>query len=271
VKDYMKLFSLLMVGLLLGLMGCSDSLKTPARGPDSFHRQLGDSTVALVAEIHGREREDGPEISMVKVYCTGVWISRDEILTAGHCAEGIAKHLQGVDQDSDVVVDPVNTKVHFIVEKEVDQVGTEPTAIHLGYVKAWDEDTDLALVKVTGKIIPDHAIVSLVRELPGVGERVFCVGHPKGMYWSYVEGTVSAYRDTLEMTGKTGPFVQINAAVYYGNSGGGVFDTSGRLLGIASMLGSSPNMALYVHPDSIKKFLSSVDKKVVAHKEQAGL
>ena len=90
--------------------------------------------------------------------------------------------------------------------------------------------------------------------MPGIGEHIFVVGHPRGMYWTYAEGTVSAYRNESSV----GKVVQVNATVWFGNSGGGVFDADGKLLGICSRLTKVPQMNYYVHLDSVKKFLKDV-------------
>jgi len=87
--------------------------------------------------------------------------------------------------------------------------------------------------------------------MPALGEHVYSVGHPKGMYWTFAEGTVSAYRENTVI----GEAVQVNATVWYGNSGGGVFDSSGNLVGICSRLTRVPMMNYFVHLDSVKRML----------------
>ncbi len=86
--------------MLMMLMGCVGGGKLSGGSPNSFHQKLGDMTVALVTELHGKIGER--EVSQVRVYCTGVWISKDQILTAGHCAEGIARHEMGVEDETGV-------------------------------------------------------------------------------------------------------------------------------------------------------------------------
>lgn len=232
----MKLFKKLVIGLaVLTLGGCGTSLKTPIRSPDSLHSHIGNATVALV-----QATEDGG----VHVYCTGVWISANEILTAGHCVE----HEEGGD--------PVGNKVHYIIQKEVEGVGEEPSAVHLGKVSAFEVDHDLAVVKTIASGTPEHEVAELASELPAIGEHIFVVGHPRGLYWSYVEGTIAAYRGVDDTS--IGSAVQVNATIWYGNSGGGVFDSSGKLVGICSRLTRVPNMSYFVHIDYAKRFLKDL-------------
>jgi S1-C subfamily serine protease len=230
-----------MVGLILTLVACSSSLKTPVRSPDSLHSHLGSSTVALVMT-----REDGD----VRPYCTGVWVSPDEILTAKHCIE---REVEGVD------VDPLGSKVYYVIEKEVHESGEDPAAIHLGHVKAIDVDHDLAIVVAKAAGIPAHEYVTFASEMPALGEDIYVVGHPRGLYWSYVKGQVSAYRyDSSDV----GPVVQVDATVWFGNSGGGVFDGSGKLVGICSRLTRVPHMNYFIHLDSVKKFYHELHEPV---------
>lgn len=232
--------------MMLGLVGCGGSLKTPVNSPDSLHSHIGASTVALVhfkVNIH-KDKETG-EIDNVSVdirpHCTGVWISEDEMVTADHCVE------------SEDVTDPVGTKTYYVVQGEVKEVMDDPAAIHMARIVAVDKDNDVALLKAVPGGIPSHESASLASTMPGLGEHVYVVGHPRGMYWSHAEGTVSAYRGD-ESSG-IGKVVQVNATVWYGNSGGGVFDGGGNLVGICSRLTRVPMMNYFVHIDSVKRMV----------------
>ena len=236
----MKKMLLMVVSLcmLLGIMGCGASKTTPVRSPSPLIERIGDSTVALV-RIVGDE-EEGYRIFP---FCTGVWVSEKEILTAGHCVA----HEEGLD--------PVDAKVYYVLQREVKEVLDDPAALHLAKVTGYDEEHDLALIKgAEGGIPSGHAVAPLASEMPGLGEHVWAVGHPKGMYWTFVEGTVSAYRSESSI----GKVVQVNATVWFGNSGGGVFDSQGNLLGVCSRLTRVPMMNYYVHLDSVKKFLKGL-------------
>jgi len=235
---------LLLVCLLALIISCASG-PLRLRCASNFHKHLGGVTVALVFQN---------DSGVIRPYCTGVWISEDEILTAGHCAAGISRHIKNLEENDPV--DPVGVNINYIVEDEVDQAG-KVTGLHMGHIKFWTEDHDLALIKVDGITTPRHQIAHLVTSLPVPGDKVFCVGHPSGMFWTYVEGTVSAYRDIPDAHGK---LIQINASVYFGNSGGGVFDENGDLLGIASFLIQQPNMAMYISVENINDFLKNQSK-----------
>lgn len=202
------------------------------RSADSIHQHVGSSTVGLV-----QMDEDGD----VRVYCTGIWVGADKILTANHCVER--------EEGSD----PTDRVVYYVIEKEVHELGELPAALHRGTVMAYDGDNDLALIKAVAAGVPPHEVAELADELPAMGEHVLVVGHPKGAYWTYVEGTVAAYRKETPI----GKAIQFNGTAWFGNSGGGLFDMEGHLLGVCSRLVNIPNMSLFVHLDSIKQFIKN--------------
>ena len=75
-----------------------------------------------------------------------------------------------------------------------------------------------------------------------IGERVYAVGSPAGLEISMSEGIVSGIRNLPE-----GDMIQMTAAISKGSSGGGLFDSSGRLIGLTTSYvegGQSLNFAL---------------------------
>ena len=74
-------------------------------------------------------------------------------------------------------------------------------------------------------------------DLLEVADTVTAVGHPHGLAWSLTEGVVShSARFWHEFSATSGfPLVQLDAALNPGNSGGGLFNEAGYLVGINSM------------------------------------
>lgn len=62
-----------------------------------------------------------------------------------------------------------------------------------------------------------------------VGQRVYAIGAPEGLELTFTEGLVSSLR---EFEGSQ--YIQTSAAISQGSSGGGLFDTEGRLIGITA-------------------------------------
>lgn len=64
-----------------------------------------------------------------------------------------------------------------------------------------------------------------------IGEKAFAVGNPNGNVWTYTEGPVSSFRKQ-RLGGREVKVIQIQTPLNPGNSGGGLYDQDGFLLGI---------------------------------------
>lgn len=96
-----------------------------------------------------------------------------------------------------------------------------------------DQTTDLALIKIDGKNLP--AITIANSDDIKVGEWVLAVGNPLGLNKTVTAGIVSAKARSLGANGVES-FIQTDAAINKGNSGGALVNTKGELVGINAML-----------------------------------
>jgi len=247
-----RIFGLLLVVLLaVDLSGCASLLSQQKEEHAQVVNHVRASTVALVASVDDK----------VHVFCSGVWVDSDSILTANHCMQGLAD-IQSRQQKT--LIAPMGVKVHYVLENEVQNVGEEPTGIHLGTAVFLDSKHDLALIHADGNAIPKHGIIKLAPKTPPVSDRLYIVGHQTGLYFTFMEGVAAAYRKNFDEIGVdiSGPFLQIQSDVFFGNSGGGAFNTDGELVGIASFLMRAPGMSYFIHVETIRTFLK--DAKVIS-------
>ncbi len=91
-----------------------------------------------------------------------------------------------------------------------------------------DPKTDLALLKVEGDGFP---FVSFAAKPPRVGDWVIAVGNPFGLGGTVTAGIVSARGRDIG-SGPYDDFIQIDAPVNHGNSGGPTFNTDGQVVGV---------------------------------------
>lgn len=96
-----------------------------------------------------------------------------------------------------------------------------------------DKTTDLALIKVDGKNLPTLPIAD--SDKVKVGEWVIAVGNPFGLNNTVTAGIISAKARSLGANGVES-FIQTDAAINAGNSGGALVNTQGELVGINAML-----------------------------------
>jgi len=146
-----------------------------------------------------------------------------------------------VTQGSGVVVAPglVATNRH-VVESGGEIVVFHRGESHPATVEQADPEYDLCTLRVPSLPAPpsETAPVGTLR----TGQRVYAIGAPQGLDLTISSGLVSALRPYGEF-----PLIQTDASVSQGSSGGGLFDTEGRLVGIttaSAMDGQNLNFAL---------------------------
>jgi len=111
--------------------------------------------------------------------------------------------------------------------------GDEKTATVVGT----DKRTDLAVVKVDG--VNDLPFVNFATDDVRVGDWVVAVGNPFGLGGTVTAGIVSARGRDIAGSAQ-GDFLQIDAAVNTGNSGGPAFNLKGEVVGVNTAI-FSPN------------------------------
>ena len=133
---------------------------------------------------------------------------------------------------SGVIIAPgqIVTNCHVIEGADLIYVKREKFS-SVTLVRFEDPDRDLCQIGAVNKNGFDKAIsgVVSVTELR-VGQRVYAIGAPQGFDLTLSDGLISSLRSIDEV----GTIIQTNAPMSQGSSGGGLFDTSGRLIGITS-------------------------------------
>lgn len=225
----MKYLALILALLLLGC-GCSGAQQSAQQRTDTV-RMLQDATVALVKR--------DPTTLEPSVMCSGVWIDERHILTAKHCVKG---------------VDEIDYAVYSAVTPDKDF----PFALPARVVKRGAGDIDLALLVILDEVPPMHGVARLAMYAPNTGEQLHIVGHPLGLPWSYSPAWVSGQRS--EMFGEKFGRLQLFSAGAPGNSGGGVFNADGEVVGIfIEWLGNYgvPCVGFAVRGSVVRGFLES--------------
>ncbi|MGJ0509848.1 MAG: Do family serine endopeptidase [Methylocystis sp.] len=128
-----------------------------------------------------------------------------------------------------------------------------------------DKRTDLALLKVSDGKLP---YVDWASTPPRVGDWVIAVGNPFGLGGSVTAGIVSARGRDIG-AGPYDDFLQIDAPVNRGNSGGPAFDAHGNVVGVNTAIyspsGGSVGIGFAIPAEVAKDVIASLkDKGVVA-------
>lgn len=157
------------------------------------------------------------------------------------------------------------TNNHVIDNADVISVKLNDGREFQGRVIGTDPSTDLALVKIESDDLPTIPVGD--SELLKVGEWVLAVGNPFNMTSTVTAGIVSAKARTLGVYNQgVESFIQTDAAINQGNSGGALVNARGELVGINSVL-YSPTGAYSGCGFAIP---TSIMKKVVSDLKEYG-
>ncbi len=122
-------------------------------------------------------------------------------------------------------------------------------------------DHDLAVLKI-------NAPEKLLKSIPignskdlRVGQRAISIGNPFGLDYSLTTGVVSALGRSMRSIGgrKIQDVIQTDAAINPGNSGGPLLDSSGNLIGVATMIyspsGASAGVGFAIPVNTVKRIV----------------
>ncbi len=151
------------------------------------------------------------------------------------------QHEHGVALGSGFIIDPsgyVVTNNHVVSQADKVTVIFQDGSKHPAKIIGRDEKTDLALLKIDApQPLPYVSWGKSGAEQ--VGDWVVAVGNPFGLGGSVSPGTISARGRDIN-AGPYDDFLQIDASINKGNSGGPTFNLNGQVVGINSAI-YSPN------------------------------
>lgn len=119
----------------------------------------------------------------------------------------------------------VVTNEHVISGSSSIVVKTSQGRPYLGQVLAEDTKRDLAILSTN---TPECSKLTFEETNPSVGTEVFAVGNPLGLQGTVTKGIVSAIR-TIDVK-----YIQIDAGLNPGNSGGPLVNKDGKVLGVST-------------------------------------
>ncbi|MBE8215218.1 MAG: trypsin-like serine protease [Endozoicomonadaceae bacterium] len=171
------------------------------------------------------------------------------------------KSIQYKSIGSGVIVDEkgwILTNLHVVKKADSIHVLLEDGRQVKAILKGQDAATDLAMLKID---LMNLQAISWIKQQKRIriGDVVLAIGNPFGLNQSVSMGIVSAIKRNLYLH-QYDQFIQTDAAIHPGNSGGALINTSGHLIGITSALFSndSGNQGLgFAIPAYIAQFVTS--------------
>jgi len=203
------LFKRLLIFPILVVFGCTAAID--AKSLDKVFNNVNPSVVVIFTKERGYSKETLGETLTSGNLGSGFVISKDGlIMTAAHVVQ---------------VADEVTVQFLDGTQEDAKVVGTDKTA-------------DVALLKLDK--LPSKIFVAKLGDSDkvNVGDKVFVVGAPHGLFHTLTVGYISGRRSPGSLSNKLLPleFLQTDAAINTGNSGGPMFNQKGEVIGIVSSI-----------------------------------
>ena len=154
------------------------------------------------------------------------------------------------------------TNNHVVDKAKTVTITTDDGKTYSAKVVGTDPKTDVALIKVDGPT--DFPFVKLATASPRIGDWVLAVGNPFGLGGTVTAGIVSARGRDIG-AGPYDDFLQIDAPVNRGNSGGPTFDLSGNVVGVNTAIyspsGGSVGIAFAIPSQTVQSVVDQLKDK----------
>jgi len=160
------------------------------------------------------------------------------------------------------------TNNHVVADAEEITVKLADKSEYSAKIIGSDSETDIALIKLDGKVSPEMVAKLGDSDKIRIGEWAIAVGNPFGLDWTVTVGVISARgRSNLAIGGATGPsyqdFIQTDASINFGNSGGPLLNIRGEVIGVNTAINAAGQGIGFAIPINLAS-------KVVAQLKESG-
>jgi serine protease Do len=154
------------------------------------------------------------------------------------------------------------TNNHVVDKAQTVEVTADDGKTYSAKVIGTDSRTDVALIKIDGR--NDFPYVRFADAPPRIGDWVLAVGNPFGLGGTVTAGIVSARGRDIG-AGPYDDFIQIDAPVNKGNSGGPTFNVDGTVIGVNTAIyspsGGSVGIAFAIPSETVKSVVAQLKDK----------
>lgn len=169
------------------------------------------------------------------------------------------------------------TNFHVIQNASKIQVTLSDRTVYEAKVVGQEPNKDLAVLKIDAPANKLQPIPVGQSSTLRVGQSVYAIGNPFGLDQTLTTGVISALgREITSLTGRPiRDVIQTDAAINPGNSGGPLLDSSGRLIGVNTMIyspsGASAGIGFSIPVDEVNWVVSDLIKYGVLKRPVMGI
>lgn len=155
-----------------------------------------------------------------------------------------------------IIGDLIITNSHVVVGLKEVIISTKTLPRTIGHVVYDDAAYDLAFILSPVPLRPNHPL-ALCSSSIGDGDTVIAIGHPYGLNYSTTEGIISK---AIRLQGEV-EYIQFDAALNPGNSGGPLINESGEVIGVNTFIIQNSNnlgfaLPYYLLQEALENFLA---------------
>ncbi|HSA79380.1 MAG TPA: DegQ family serine endoprotease [Geminicoccaceae bacterium] len=164
---------------------------------------------------------------------------------------------------------------HHVVDGAIEVTVTLQDGKELtGKVIGKDPDTDLALVRVEADEADLHPVTFADSDTVRVGDPVIAIGSPFGLGGTVTAGIVSADHRAIG-AGRYDDFLQIDAPINRGNSGGPTFNLQGEVIGVNTLIhspsGGNVGIGFAIPANLVKQVVADLEDDGVVERGWLGV
>jgi Do/DeqQ family serine protease len=240
-KSVALFFALLttILGLTAGLFAADKAAARPAVKKPTLKvdaTPIGDTKSAVVLSYADALEAIRPAV--VSVYSSKIVRQQVPEFLRQFGAQGREQKQRGLGSGVIISTDGfIITNNHVIDEADEVKVLLNDEREFTAKVIGTDPKTDVAVIKIEAEKLPAATLADSTKLR--VGDVVFAIGNPLGVGQTVTMGIVSATGRRVGILDEVGgyeDFIQTDAAINQGNSGGALIDARGRLVGINSAI-----------------------------------
>ncbi len=177
--------------------------------------------------------QDTSDMPMVVVTDVSDMVERARASVVGIVTESYSRYEASGSGSGIIMTDDgyIVTNQHVIEDGDSITVNLDNGESYSAYLVGEDSFTDIAVLKIEAQELP-YAILGNSDELRA-GEAAIAIGNPTGMLMGTVTaGIISAVDRNIEVDGNQMTFIQTDAAINSGNSGGPLLNSQGQVVGV---------------------------------------